>query len=104
MRLAEIALFTDDVDALVAFYERVLGHAPVSRWPGGATFDLDGITMLIHEGGQQGESMPPNVDHFALAVFDVDVEATRLGIEVRDYPWGRSAYTEDPDGRLIELQ
>jgi catechol 2,3-dioxygenase-like lactoylglutathione lyase family enzyme len=24
-------------------------------------------------------------------------------VEPRDYPWGRSAYLRDPDGRLVEL-
>jgi catechol 2,3-dioxygenase-like lactoylglutathione lyase family enzyme len=27
----------------------------------------------------------------------------RLLVEPRDYPWGRSAYLRDPDGRLVEL-
>jgi len=26
-----------------------------------------------------------------------------LLVEPRDYPWGRSAYLRDPDGRLLEL-
>jgi catechol 2,3-dioxygenase-like lactoylglutathione lyase family enzyme len=26
-----------------------------------------------------------------------------LRVEPRDYPWGRSAYLRDPDGRLVEL-
>ena len=26
-----------------------------------------------------------------------------LLVEPRDYPWGRSAYLRDPDGRLVEL-
>ncbi len=102
--LAEIALFTDDVDRLVGFYEVVLGRPPSASWPGGATFDLDGVTLLIHITGETEEGMPPNVDHFALRVPDVDAEAGRLGTEAKDYPWGRSAYLEDPDGRLLELQ
>ena len=102
--LAEIALFTPDVDAAVEFYERVLARPPASRWPGGATFDLDGITLLVHEQGEQVAGMPPNVDHFAFRVADVDAEAARLGAEAADYPWGRSAYLTDPDGRLVELQ
>ncbi len=102
--LAEIALFTDDVDRLVGFYERVLGRPPSATWPGGATFDLDGVTLLIHVTGGPEEGMPPNVDHFALHVANVDEEAGRLGAEAKDYPWGRSAYLEDPDGRLVELQ
>jgi catechol 2,3-dioxygenase-like lactoylglutathione lyase family enzyme len=104
MRLTEIALFTDDVGALVAFYRQVLDREPSARWPGGATFDLDGVTILVHERGEQAEGMPPNVDHVAIQVADVDAEAGRLGLDARDYDWGRSAYVHDPDGRLVELQ
>ena len=102
--VSEIALFTDDVDGLVEFYRRVLSREPTASWPGGATFDLDGITMLIHVKGDSAEGMPPNVDHFALRVTDVDADAARLGTEAKDYDWGRSAYLRDPDGRLVELQ
>ncbi len=35
-----------------------------------------------------------------LALFTDGVETT---IAPRDYPWGRSAYLRDPDGRLVEL-
>ena len=102
--ISEIALFTDDVDALVAFYRRVLDREPTASWPGGATFDLDGTTLLVHARGEPQEDMPPNTDHFALRVSDVDADAARLGTEARDYDWGRSAYLHDPDGRLVELQ
>jgi catechol 2,3-dioxygenase-like lactoylglutathione lyase family enzyme len=102
--LAEIALFTDDVDALVSFYERLLDRPPASRWPGGATFDLDGVTLLVHQRGEQQEGMPANADHFAIRVADVDAEAARLGTEAKDYDWGRSAYLRDTDGRIVELQ
>ena len=102
--LAEIALFTPDVDATVEFYARVLGREPASSWPGGATFDLDGITLLIHVQGEQVEGMPPSVDHIAFRVSNLESAAVRLGTEAADYPWGRSAYLRDPDGRLVELQ
>ena len=48
--------------------------------------------------------MPPNVDHVAFRVSDLESDAARLGAEADDYPWGRSAYLRDPDGRLVELQ
>lgn len=102
--LAEIALFTPHVDATVEFYARVLGREPTSTWLGGATFELDGITLLIHVQGEQAEGMPPNVDHVAFRVSDLESDAERLGTEAADYPWGRSAYLRDPDGRLVELQ
>ena len=102
--LSEIALFTDAVEALVDFYRRVLGREPTASWPGGATFDVDGITLLVHVRGEAPEGMPANTDHFAIRVADVDAEAARLGTEAKDYDWGRSAYLTDPDGRLVELQ
>jgi catechol 2,3-dioxygenase-like lactoylglutathione lyase family enzyme len=102
--LAEIALFTDDPGRLVEFYESVLGRPPDSRWPEGATFEIGAVTLLIHVRGEPEEGMPPNQDHVALRVEDVDAEAARLGTEARDYDWGRSAYLRDPDGRLVELQ
>ena len=103
MRLAEIALFTEQPDEVIEFYERVLEAVPVSRWPGGAIFDLGGAKLLIHVTGEAAEGQPPNVDHFAVGVRDVDAAARRLGAEARDYNWGRSAYLRDPDGRLVEL-
>jgi catechol 2,3-dioxygenase-like lactoylglutathione lyase family enzyme len=53
---------------------------------------------------------PPNDDHVALAVDDLDATCVALQtsglellVEPREYPWGRSAYLRDPDGRLVEL-
>ena len=40
-RIAEVALFTDDVPGLVAFYERLLGRPPDSSSDSHASFDLD---------------------------------------------------------------
>lgn len=108
-RVAEIALFTDDPDRLIAFYERVLEGEPAERWPGGAIFDLGGVTLLIHVAMPAEDAGPANRDHFALAAPDVDEAAERLraaGIEIdgpNDYDWGRSAYLTDPDGRMVEL-
>ena len=57
------------------------------------------------------EGGPPNEDHFALSVEDLDETCaqgsqrrdTSSSSDRRDYPWGRSAYLRDPDGRLVEL-
>ena len=53
---------------------------------------------------------PPNEDHVAVSVEDLDSMCAALvtgGLVLlvgpRDYPWGRSAYLRDPDGRLVEL-
>ena len=102
-RIVEIALFTDDPDRLTAFYQRALETEPADRWPGGAIFDLDGLKLLVHVSG------PGDRDHVAIGVEDVDDAARRLveaGVDIEgpaDYDWGRSAYFQDPDGRLLEF-
>ena len=102
--VSEVAVFTDDVAAVVAFYRGLVRAAPVSEWPGGAMFDAGGVTILVHERSATMEGGPPNEDHFALSVSDLDAacEAMReqgatVVLEPRDYRWGRSAYVRDPD-------
>ncbi len=108
-RIAEVALFTDQPDQLIIFYEQLLAASPMHRWDGGASFDVGGITLLIHARETGDPHGPANRDHFAIGVDDVDGAAGLLreqGIEVEgpnDYDWGRSAYLHDPDGRMVEL-
>jgi catechol 2,3-dioxygenase-like lactoylglutathione lyase family enzyme len=110
MTVSEIALFTDDVESAKAFYERVLGAGPVAEWPGGAIYAAGDGKLLVHERAAAMNDGPPNEDHFALASDDLDglCDALRSAgvtflVEPRDFPWGRSAYVRDPDGRLVEL-
>jgi catechol 2,3-dioxygenase-like lactoylglutathione lyase family enzyme len=107
----EIALFTDDVPAARAFYEALLGLSPEAEWPGGAIYAVGTVKLLVHERANPPENGPPNEDHFALEVGDLDGSFAQLQasgveflVEPRDFPWGRSAYLRDPDGRLVELQ
>jgi len=109
-QVAEVALFTDDVAAVRAFYGELVGTPPVAVWPGGAVFDVGGSKILVHERSAALEDGPPNEDHFALAVDDLAASCDALRarglvllVEPRDYPWGHSAYLRDPDGRLVEL-
>jgi catechol 2,3-dioxygenase-like lactoylglutathione lyase family enzyme len=108
--VVEIALFTDGVEKTSAFYERLLGTAPDAAWPGGAIYAAGGVKVLVHERAGASADGPPNEDHVAIGVSDVDGTCAALrdrGVELlvdpRDYPWGRSAYLRDPDGRLVEL-
>src|SRR5262245_50268321 len=108
--LAEIALFTDDVAPACAFYRELVGSGPEAEWPGGAIFAAGGAKILIHERAGSADGGPPNEDHFALSVADLDGTCAALRargvvflVDEHDYPWGRSAYLRDPDGRLVEL-
>ncbi len=109
--VAEVALFTDDVTAVTAFYRSLAGSP--RPWPSGRAerlFRAGDAKILVHERAAGAEGGPPNEDHFALSVADLDAtcdalraEGCELLLEPRDYPWGRSAYLRDPDGRLVEL-
>lgn len=108
--LAEMALFTDDVPGASAFYQELAGVPPVAEWPGGAIFAVGEGKLLVHERAAAMDGGPPIEDHFAISVDELDVTCTALAasgltflVEPRDYPWGRSAYLRDPDGRLVEL-
>lgn len=108
--VTEIALFTEGVAATRSFYERLLGVTPESEWPGGAIYAAGSVKLLLHERSGAIEDGPPNEDHLALGVTTLDAAYDELRsqgfeflVEPRDYPWGRSAYLRDPDGRLVEL-
>ena len=115
--VVELAFFTQDVAALAGFYEELLGGPPAFQSEEMALFQTDGLQLLIHHaapssaGYELGEAGPPNEDHFAIGVKDLDgfwegagIRQAGGAIGPKSYPWGRSAYTRDPDGRLVELQ
>jgi catechol 2,3-dioxygenase-like lactoylglutathione lyase family enzyme len=108
--IAELAYFTPDVAAMAAFYEQVLGVAPVARSDDMAIFTAGSTKVFIHKTYTPGDGDLPPENHVALAVPDVDKACQALasaGISIerppQDYYWGRSAYLRDPEGRLIEL-
>jgi catechol 2,3-dioxygenase-like lactoylglutathione lyase family enzyme len=101
--LAEIAVFTEDVAAVSAFYRRLLATDPVAEWPGGTLFAVGEGKLLVHERDATMTEGPPNEDHLALSVEDLDGTCSALVadgwsflLEPRDYAWGRSAYLRDP--------
>lgn len=110
-KLVEVAIFTDNVVEVAAFYERLLDGAPAYKADDIAIFNLPGgITLLIHEKYPQAEGQPPNQDHIVFAVENVDTASAELSqqgmtllLEPRQYDWGKSAYLRDPDGRILEL-
>jgi catechol 2,3-dioxygenase-like lactoylglutathione lyase family enzyme len=109
-KLTELALFTDDVEETADFYEQLLGLPPAVKAHDLVIFKPGGLTLLIHYRYPEDTGQPPNQDHIAVSVTDLDAvcrdlaaQGMELLVEPRHYSWGLSAYLRDPDGRLIEL-
>lgn len=72
---------------------------------------MEGVNLFIHpvDDRPPAPGWPDDVDHIAFEVEDLDAECQRLaaaGYEVKgptQFPWGRSAWLYDPDGRMVEL-
>ncbi len=118
MRLAATRIFTDDVDALVAFYEAATGLSATRLHPLFAELRTSSGTLAI----ASTATVPLLGDHVAEAranrsialdflVDDVDATYARLRsteialvAEPADMPWGnRSLLVRDPDGSLINF-
>lgn len=110
MKFSEVAFFTDNVDSVGDFYERLLDAKPAYRGPGIAIFQYRGTQILIHRFYAPGPQDPPCENHVGFAVADLDravrdLRSRNVTIQMppKDYAWGRSAYLRGPDGKLIEL-
>ena len=117
---AHVAITVSDLDASLAFYEKLLGAGPVGR------IELDGLDRRIfsvgngqilgvtaYTGGSSAAFDPtvPGLDHIGLAVSDRDgvvawqQHATSVGIEsdLQDVDFGHALMIKDPDGNQIEF-
>lgn len=110
MDLVELAVFTDDVGAMIAFYQTLLGSDPLAQSDGMGIFMVGSTKLFIHRNYAPNPGELPPENHWAFAVTDVDATCEKLGrrgmmieVEPQSYYWGRSAYLRDPDGHLIEL-
>ena len=121
--LGEIALRVNDLDAMQAFYERVIGLELMQRFPDSAFFKVadgyGGHTQILalfdrrKEPGYTGlNAAQTTVDHiaFAIALKDYNAERTRLealglNVKVAVHEWvhWRSMYVRDPEGNSVEL-
>lgn len=117
MSFASIRIITEDVDRLVAFYERVTGQAAVRPAPVFAQLVSPGATLAIASPvtvAVLGDAVTPAANRSVVVEFevaDVDAEFARLEPEPADVvlppttmAWGnRSALFRDPDGNLVNL-
>ncbi|MGK9253071.1 VOC family protein [Paenibacillus humicus] len=118
MNLASVRIITDDLDRLVAFYEKVTGISAMRPAPVFAEFVLPSCTLAIGHsqtvplfGAGSARAADNHTVIIEFRVHDVDAEYARLKPLVDEWvqapttmPWGnRSALLRDPDGNLVNL-
>ena len=116
MGLDHVVLRVADIDRAIAFYGDVLGCHVERRLPELGLVQLRAGTSLIDLVPRTDEDDGRNMDHFAVRVARMDVEAIsahlmRHGIDPgevrRRYGaegYGSSLYITDPDGNTVELK
>ena len=117
MDLVSVRIITDNLDAMVEFYENVTGI--VADWPAPVFAELHYPSCTLALGHTStaelfNNAARPAQNQTAIiewVVDDVDAEYQRLKPIVRDWeqeptlmPWGnRSILFRDPDGNLVNL-
>lgn len=117
MSFTSLRIVTDDVDGLVAFYERVIGRTAERPSPVFAQFSGPGANLAIASAGTVavlGGALTPATNRSVIVEFEVaDVDAAFAALapagddvvlEPTTMPWGnRSALVRDPDGNVVNL-
>jgi catechol 2,3-dioxygenase-like lactoylglutathione lyase family enzyme len=118
MQLAATRIFTDDVDALVDFYEKATGIRPTRLHPMFAELRTTSGTLAIASsmtvpllGNDVAEARANRSVALDFLVEDVDATHRALWDVIEDFvngptdmPWGnRSLLVRDPDGNLVNF-
>src|ERR1044071_1743200 len=114
--LDHVVLRVSDMDRAIAFYEQVLGLHVERRLPEIGLVHLRAGSAMIDLVPQKDEGKGRNMDHYAVQIEHMDVEAIsahlrRHGVDPgevrRRYGaegYGSSIYITDPDGNTVELK
>lgn len=117
MSFASVRIITDDLEGMVAFYERVTGQPAERPAPVFAQFSGPGATLAIASTAtvaMLSGALTPATSRSVLIEFEVvdvdgDFAGLQLGsndvvLEPTTMPWGnRSALVRDPDGNVVNL-
>jgi len=107
-RLTYVVIFTERFEEMRAFYGRQIGLAPAS--PGGddwMAYDTGGARIALHRATERRK--PGMLLRFESEDLEAEVASLAAhGIEFqgppRDYPWGRMAEFDDPEGNGVGVQ
>ncbi|PZE60191.1 VOC family protein [Curtobacterium sp. MCLR17_044] len=117
MSFASVRIITDDLEGMVAFYERVTGQPAERPAPVFAQFSGPGGTLAIASTAtvaMLGGAVTPATNRSVFIEFEVaDVDGAFAGLQLGSddvvlepttMPWGnRSALVRDPDGNVVNL-
>lgn len=117
MSFASVRIITDDLEGMVAFYERITGQPAERPAPVFAQFSGPGGTLAIASTAtvaMLGGALTPATNRSVLIEFEVaDVDGDFAGLQLGSddvvlkpttMPWGnRSALVRDPDGNVVNL-
>ena len=117
MSFASVRIITDDLEGMVAFYERITRQPAERPAPVYAQFSGPGGTLAIASTAtvaMLGDALVPATNRSVLIEFEVaDVDGAFTGLQLRSddvvleptaMPWGnRSALVRDPDGNVVNL-
>ncbi|WP_065960589.1 VOC family protein [Curtobacterium sp. UCD-KPL2560] len=117
MSFSSIRIVTDDLDGLVAFYERVTGQRAERPAPVFARFSGPGATLAIASTAtvaMLGGALTPATNRSVFIEFEVadvdgrfaalELDGDDVVLEPTTMPWGnRSALVRDPDGNVVNL-
>lgn len=116
--LDHVAIRVKDMEASIAWYEKVLGlqKHQLPKWGAYPIFMLNGKSGIalfpahLDDDTLNPESKNIKIDHFAFNVTNENFEKAKkrytdlnLAYTIQDHYYFHSIYTKDPDGHTVEL-
>jgi catechol 2,3-dioxygenase-like lactoylglutathione lyase family enzyme len=106
MKMARVILFTNQMEAMSAFYGAVLGLPLISQEKGWREFGTDGASIALHSGPPSPGRKGPKIVFYTKDVAALRRELVARGAvlgKVRDGETLSLCDGKDPDGNRIQL-
>jgi catechol 2,3-dioxygenase-like lactoylglutathione lyase family enzyme len=106
MKMARVILFTNQMEAMSAYYSTVLGLPLISQEKGWREFGTDGASIALHSGPPSPGRKGPKIVFYAKDVAALRSELVARGAvlgKVRDGEILSLCDGKDPDGNPIQL-